>query len=84
MANKIAVIARHSNSFASGLEVFMQRLEIVSNESQLSTFLHLFGNSVPLRFRAGAAIRVQPTFTSRRKPGITEAIGEHSMGYQQH
>ena len=71
LTQKIAAFSPKSQCVKSGLEVFTRRLAGVSNESQLASFLHSSGNAVPLRYRAGAVIRVQPTSLSRRRPGIT-------------
>jgi len=69
--HKIRTLAPQSVAVRNGLEFFKKRLDRVTSESQLASFLHTAGSAVPLRYRAGAAIRVQPTSLSRRRPGIT-------------
>jgi hypothetical protein len=64
-------IHRCSSELLSGLDRFHERVNSVSNSSQLASLFHNSGQSVPRRYRPGAMIRVQPTALSRRKPGIT-------------
>lgn len=49
-------------------------MEKIKSEEQFNTFLATAGSkSTLLKQRDGAAIRVQPTTTSQRKPGMTRA-----------
>ena len=61
---------RYKSSF-SGLNKFLTRLKKVKSSGSWETFLHSAGNNVPLRFRSGSAIRVQPTSISRRPSNLT-------------
>jgi hypothetical protein len=67
------LVKRHGYSadVLDSLSEFEQRMDSVSTRSQLNSLFHLSGQSVPRRYRCGAMIRVQPTATARRRPGIT-------------
>ena len=62
--------ARFSSSTA-GLRTMMKRLRRVNSSMQWESFLHTIGAAIPLAHRHHAAIRVQPTALSRRRPGVT-------------
>jgi len=59
LLHKVSMFATNSASVKTGLEVFMKCLDKVCNESQLALFLHTSGNAVPLRYRTGAATKIQ-------------------------
>ncbi|KAF0713108.1 SWIM-type domain-containing protein [Aphis craccivora] len=64
-------VTKFGSSYDSLLK-FKSRLEKIKSEGQFNTFLATAGSkSTLLRQRDGAAIRVQPTTISRRKPGMT-------------
>ncbi|GBN39051.1 hypothetical protein AVEN_126593-1, partial [Araneus ventricosus] len=60
----------HKSSL-SGLNKFLKKLQNVKSSGSWESFLHTAGNSVGIRRRSGAAIRVQPTSIARRSPFIT-------------
>jgi len=53
------------------------RLKTVNTASSFATFLHGHGHR---RYRSGAAIRVQPTAVSRRRPGVTRGCKRLACG----
>lgn len=58
-------------SISSGLQKIFTKLSKVETSSQLSALLHSFGSNPSKHYRAGSAIRVQPTSIARRRDGIT-------------
>ncbi|CAI6375980.1 unnamed protein product [Macrosiphum euphorbiae] len=65
-------VKQFSQSTLENLLKFKNRLDKVKTEGQFNTFLATAGSeAIPLRRREGAAIRLQPTTISRRRPGIT-------------
>jgi len=60
------------SSLQAGLQKFISSPRNIQNQSQLVSFLHTAGTaSVPVRYRSGSAIRVQPTAVARHQPGVT-------------
>eukprot|EP00102_Acyrthosiphon_pisum_P019550 XP_016656760.1 PREDICTED: uncharacterized protein LOC107882642 [Acyrthosiphon pisum] len=65
-------VTKFGGSSYDSLLKFKSRLEKIKSEGQFNTFLATAGSkSTLLRQRDGAAIRVQPTTISQRKPGMT-------------
>lgn len=61
-----------------GLEKAVCRLRSISNASSFASFLHNLGFT--RRYRTGAAIRVQPTSLSRRRPNVTRGSKRVASG----
>jgi len=61
-----------------GLEKAVCRLRNVSSASSLASFMHSPGCT--RRYRAGAAIRVQPTALARRRPNVTRGSKRLASG----
>lgn len=59
------------------VQTAISKLQSVSSPSALASYLH---NTGYRRFRTGAAIRVQPTAVSRRKPGVTRGSKRLAAG----
>ncbi|KAG8174843.1 hypothetical protein JTE90_010878 [Oedothorax gibbosus] len=53
------------------LEKGLSRLTRIKTEGQCETMLHTIGSNVPLRRKAGATIKVQPTSIARRSATVT-------------
>ncbi|GBN19422.1 hypothetical protein AVEN_270188-1 [Araneus ventricosus] len=75
------------HSSEQALEKAVTRLEKITSEGQWETMLATLGSNVPLRRKAGVAIRVQPTSIARRSIGVTRgskrvASGRPSNGSQ--
>lgn len=65
-------VKKFNQSTLENLLKFKNRLDKVKTEGQFNTFLATAGSmTVPFRHKDGAAIKVQPTTISRRRPGIT-------------
>lgn len=61
-----------------GLEKAVCKLRSISNASSFASFLH--GHGFGRRYRSGAAIRVQPTSLSRRRPHVTRGSKRLASG----
>jgi len=61
-----------------GLQKAVCRLKSISSASSFASFLHNPGFA--RRYRSGAAIRVQPTALSRRRPGVTRGSKRSASG----
>lgn len=65
-------VKKFNQSTLENLLKYKNRLDKVKTEGQFNTFLATAGSmTVPFRHKDGAAIKVQPTTISRRRPGIT-------------
>lgn len=58
----------------------MERLWKISSLGHCETMLHTLGLNVPLRRKAGAAIKIQPTYLARRSAGITRGSKRIAAG----
>ncbi|GBO40924.1 hypothetical protein AVEN_161031-1 [Araneus ventricosus] len=67
------------NSSLNGLNKFLSLLRNVKTQGNWESFLHIAGGSIPLRYRSGSAIRVQPTSLSRRPANLTRGSKRLSL-----
>ncbi|GBL73820.1 hypothetical protein AVEN_230785-1 [Araneus ventricosus] len=71
----------------NSLEKAVTLLEKITSEGQWETMLATLGSNVPLRRKAGVAVRVPPTSIARRSIGVARGSkrvvsGRPSNGYQ--
>lgn len=73
ITNQMSVnVKKFSQSTYENLLKFKDRLNRIKTEGQFNSFLATAGTrSIPLRYRDGSSINVQPTTICRRKPGVT-------------
>lgn len=89
----MSTLASKMKQFGSNVEgvtaatKFLSRLQKITSQSQLISFLHTAGSTIGKFQRSGAAIHVQPGSIQRRRPGLTRGCkrlpaGRRSKDFQ--
>lgn len=81
--NVIDLMTHHNDKFGStneSLKIFLKKLGNVKTKNSWETFLSTCGKQISLRHADKAKIRVQPTWISRRRPGVTRGSSRLVVG----